>query len=233
MTGFSFSRFFGCLWITVALTLTTACSALRPKETPPPSYYTLDRAVPEASTAAGGAAMVSPTDLVLIVDPPHAAAGFDSSRIVYTRGEHRFEYFAHSEWVDTPARMLPPLMASAIARAGVVRAVVLAPSSARGDLRLDTEIIMLVQDFAVQPSQVRFTLRATIVDDSTHKVIAGNEFDQTVAASTDDPFGGVVAANIAVTRALNALAKFCGEAAQTWQRSRPIPSALLPDSPRR
>ena len=233
MIGFSRLRFLGCIGVSVALTLTAGCSALRPKETPPPSYYTLDRALPEASKASGGAAIGSLRDLTLIVDPPHAAAGFDSSRIVYTRGEHRLEYFAHSEWVDTPARMLPPLMASAITRAGVVRAVVLAPSGAGGDLRLDTEIIGLLHDFGVQPSLVRFTLRATIVDEGTHKVVAGNEFDQTVAAASDDPLGGVVAANIAVTRALEALAKFCGEVAQTWQRSRPNPPEALPNSPGR
>ena len=221
MTRSSFLRLFRCLAVSIVLTLTAGCEALRPKATPEPSFYALDRAMLEAPFAAASASTGSLVALTLIVDPPHAAAGFDSSRIVYTREAHRLEYFANSEWVDTPARMLPPLIANAIAHSGVVRTVVLGPSAAGGDLRLDTEIIRLEQDFGFRPSRVRFTLRATIINEATHKVVAWKEFDQTVAAATDDPYGGVVAANSAVKTAVEALAAFCGEAAQTWQRSRP------------
>ena len=219
MSRSSLLRTLGVIAVPIALTLTAGCEALRPKATPQSSFYTLDRAMMEAPSAAVSGSTGSLRTPTLIVDPPHAAAGFDSSRIVYTREAHRLEYFAYSEWVDTPARMLPPIMAAAIAHGGVVRTVVLAPSVASGDLRLDSEIIRLQQDFGFQPSRVRFTLRATIVDESTHKVIAGSEFDQTVAAVTDDPYGGVVAANAAVKSAMEDLATFCAEAAQTWRAS--------------
>ena len=64
----------------------------------------------------------------LVVHPPHAAAGYDSPRIVYTREPHRLDYYAHSEWVDTPARMLTPLIVAAVVRGGALHAVVPTPS---------------------------------------------------------------------------------------------------------
>ena len=97
-------------------------------------------------------------------------------------------------------------------RRGAFRAVVLASSAAAGDLRLDTEIIRLQHEFQTQPSRARFTLRAALVDDRTRRVLAWREFDTTAAAATEDPYGGVLAANRAVQAALQELAVFCADA---------------------
>ena len=150
----------------------------------------------------------------LIINPPHAAAGFDSQRIIYVREPHKLEYFAHSEWVEPPARMLGPLLVAAIERSGAFRAVVLTPGAAAGDWRLDTEIIRLQHEFQTRPSRVRFTLRATLVDDRTRRVIAVREFESSIAATSDDPYGGVVAANRAVQGALIDLSLFLSERPQ-------------------
>ena len=149
----------------------------------------------------------------MIVNPPPAAAGFDSQRIIYVREAHKLEYFAHSEWVDPPARMLAPLLVAAVESSGAFRAVVLTPSAAAGDLRLDTEIIRLQHEFLTQPSRVRFTLRAYLVDNKTRRVLAWREFDAVVPAASENPYGGVVAANRAVQTVLEDLSAFCAEAA--------------------
>jgi len=91
------------------------------------------------------------------------------------------------------------------------------PSAAAGDLRLDTEVVRLQQDFASQPSGVRFTLRAYVVDNTTRRVLAWREFDETAAAASEDPYGGVVAANQVVQTVLGRLAVFCAEASGGWQ----------------
>jgi cholesterol transport system auxiliary component len=150
-----------------------------------------------------------------MVNPPHAAAGFDSQRIIYVRAAHKLEYYAHNEWVDTPARMLAPLIVAAVQTSGIFRAVVLTPSTAAGDLRLDTEIMRLQHDVGRQPSRVRFTLRAYIVDTATRRVLAWREFDESVAALSEDPYGGVIAANRAVQIVLQNLSTFCTEAARS------------------
>ena len=199
------------------LTLACGCSALNPTKTPPPSFYSLDNARIEARAATRAAATSSQTAPTLIVNPPHAAAGFDSHRIIYVREPHKLEYYAHNEWVDTPARMLAPLIVAAAEQSGTFRAVVLTPSAAAGDLRLDTEVMRLQHDFGSQPSRVRFALRAYLVDNRTRRVLAWREFDETVPAASEDPYGGVVAANRAVQTVLERLASFCAEAAGKWQ----------------
>ncbi len=196
------------------LVLAGGCNALLPKPAPiaPPAHYSLDGApapVPDSRSGASTRPAAAPT---LLIDAPRAAAGFDSRRIVYTREPHRLEAFAHSEWIDTPARMLAPLIVAAVDTGGAFRVVVPASAAAAGDLRLDTEIVRLQHEFGGVPSRVRFTLRATLVDLTTRRVLAWRQFDQTAASATEDPQGGVTAANRVVRSVLDELAAFCAEA---------------------
>ena len=100
------------------------CAALRPESLPQPIFYSLDnvRTVVRPLSPAPASA---PT---LIISPTHAAAGFDSQRIIYMRQPHKPEYYAYSEWVDTPARMLAPLIVEAIEHSRAFRAVIKTPS---------------------------------------------------------------------------------------------------------
>ncbi|MCX7170478.1 MAG: ABC-type transport auxiliary lipoprotein family protein [Proteobacteria bacterium] len=200
---------------TLLLALTGACSSLHPTASPP-SLYSLDGTPGETRTPRAAAPLLQ-TGATLIVNPPHAASGFDSQRIIYMRTAHQLEYYAHSEWVDTPARMLAPLIIAAVGKGGMLRAVIPTPSAAAGDLRLDTEIVRLQHDLGSQPSRVRFTLRAYVADNTTRRVLAWHEFDQSVAAASEDPYGSVVAANRAVNTVLDQLASFCNEAAAAWR----------------
>jgi cholesterol transport system auxiliary component len=56
-----------------------------------------------------------------------------------------------------------------------------------------------------------------MVDSKTRRVLAQREFDESVAAASEDPYGGVMAANRAVQVVLERLAGFCTEAAGNWQ----------------
>jgi len=188
-----------------------ACSSLRPAATPPPAFYALDSVRIAASVTAPATA---PT---LVISPPRAASGFDSQRIIYMRVPHKLDYFSQSEWIDPPARMLGPLLLAALENTGTFRAVMLMPSTASGKLRLDTEIIRLQHEFLSSPSRVHFTLRATLVDDKTRRVLAWREFDGYENAASDDPYGGVVAANLAVQKVLDQLSVFCTETTMSAQ----------------
>ena len=201
------------LWALLCASL-TACSVLGPTNAPVAAFYSLDG----AGLAAAGVVAPLPTAPTLLVAPPRAAAGYDSPRIIYTREAHAINYFAHSEWVDTPARMLGALLVSAMERNGAFRAVGVTSGAASGDLRLDTELVRLQHEFQTRPSRVRFTLRATLVDERTRRVLAWREFDSVVASASEDPYGGVIAANTAVQGALQQLSAFCIEAL----RQRPV-----------
>jgi cholesterol transport system auxiliary component len=196
----------------LCLLLAGGCGALlRTEVSTPPHLYSLAAARIPATPSRSGQARAAAT-LTLTVSPPHAAAGFDSPRMMYTRRPGELEYFAQNEWIDTPARMLAPLIVAAIENSGAFRAVVQMPSAAAGDLRLDTEILRLQQDFLVAPSRVRFALRAYLVVSATRQVIATREFEAAVAAASENPLGGVEAAHAAVREVLANLAVFCAEA---------------------
>lgn len=199
--------------VALSLTLIGGCETIRPVVSPHPNFYSLADARSIATPAPSGprAAVTAPT---LIVSPPHAAAGFDSQRIMYVRQADQLEYFAHNKWVDTPARMLAPLIVAAVESSGAFRAVVQTPSPAAGEMRLDTEILRLQHEFLSAPGQVRFTLRAYLVESVTRRVIASREFEAAVFAASEDPYGGVVAANRAVQTVLENLSAFCAEAAR-------------------
>jgi cholesterol transport system auxiliary component len=195
-----------------AALMLTACSALRPVASQPPVFYSLDSELNLPAANARGT--VASTLSTLIVNTPSAASGFDSQRIIYVREDHKLEYFAHSEWVDTPARMLGPLLVTAIHQAGAFGTVVLTPASVSGELRLTTQIIRLQQNFQTSPSRVQFTLRAYLTDEKTRVVLAWREFNAEATAPSDNAQGGVDAANRAVQDVLAQLALFVATASR-------------------
>ncbi len=205
--------------------LLSAC-ALQATQSAAPTYYSLDRA---------SALMVHPPPLAaptLLIAPMQAASGFDSTHIIYTRLAHQPAYFAHSLWIDTPARMITPLLTSALASSGAFLAVTSTTSAVAGDLRLNTELVRLEQDFSSQPSQMRFTMRATLLDNATRKVLAWREFNDHVTPVSDAPYDGIKAANSVVQAGLQELSVFCAEAAQQWYaRTNSVHGALTETAP--
>jgi len=194
------------LWAGAALIGQLAgCGSLLPKPPRAPAQFALDDATPAALPTKAPAA----TATTLLVAAPRAAAGFDTRNIVYVRQAHEIEAFAYSQWVDTPAQMLAPLIVNAIERTAAFRAVLRAPTAASAELRLDTELIRLQHDFTVTPSRVRLTLRAVLVETATRRVVAWREFDASVASASEDPYGGVLAANEAARQVLAELSAFC------------------------
>ncbi len=200
------------------LTLVGGCAGLLPKAPAPPAFYALEGLPVLPAPARPKPAATAPT---LLVDPPRAAGGYDSKRIIYLRKPLQLEYYAHSEWIDTPARLLAPMLVTAASRTGALGAVTLSPGSAASDLRLSTDLLRLQHDFSSSPSQVHFTLRASLVDSKTRRVLAERQFEHSVAAGSEDAYGGVVAANRAVQAVLNELTEFVAEAAGRW----PVPAS--------
>ena len=188
----------------------SGCGSLLPKPSAPPNVFLLEDV---ATSPAGmpsrlvGAGAVS----TLVVSEPRAAPGYGTRRIAYVRTPNELEYFASNQWVDAPALMLAPLLAKAIERTGAFRAVVRAPMSVAGDVRLETELVRLQQDFSSAPSRVRLTVRAILIDTPTRKVFASREFDAEAVSASEDPAGGVAAANQVAQRVAAEVAAFCAQ----------------------
>ena len=146
---------------------------------------------------------------VLLVAEPQAAAGFDTPRIAYTKTPFALEYYTQSNWVDTPARMLVPLLVDALERSKGFDVVLPQPTSVNGDLRLETTLIRLQQEFQPQASsRVRLTVRAKLIDIPTDHVLGTQLFEIVEPAPSEDAYGGVQAANKAVQRWLGELQEF-------------------------
>lgn len=206
------------LFFILILPLMTSCSALLSKQSLQATYYTLERAEAKLQTKPA----LNPNNRLptLIITMPKAAPGFDTRRMMYTRAPHQLEYFARNEWIDTPAQMLRPLMISAIEITGAFNAVLTKQSVVASDLRLESEVIKLVQDFSTKPSQVQFTLKVSFIDSATQQVIATQEFNERVNANSDNPIGGVLAANVAINLALDKLSTFSQQTAMQWAQTK-------------
>jgi cholesterol transport system auxiliary component len=188
------------LWVV----LITGCTGMPSPEAEAPATFLLG-----AGPAAGP---VRPQrDLVLAVGLPRARAGYESAQIVFLRRPYELEYFTKSRWADTPARMLAPLFTQALDQSGSFRTVVQVPSRVPADVRLDTELVRLQQDFATQPSRVELALRAQLIDLRSNRILAEMQFEEAETAPSEDAYGGVIAANRALQRMLARLVDFCVE----------------------
>lgn len=200
--------------------LAGGCGSLLPKQAAPALTYSLDG---EPRSRAGGPRLARPDAPgalpTLIVSAPRAAPGYDGPQMVYVRVAHQLEHFARSEWADTPARMLAPLVVTVLENTAGLRAIGPASGGAVADLRLDTEVLQLQQTFGGGPSRARFVLRASLFDNVTRQLISSQVFDETVDSASEDAYGGVVAANRAVQLVMDQLSRFCALAAASWPES--------------
>lgn len=189
--------------VLTACILAAGCTGLQPPQVEEMNVYMLDAAIPAARQEARNS-------LVLVVDVPRAQPGYDTPQMVYVSRRHEIGFFASNRWVDTPARMLAPLLVQALEKGAGLGAAVQAPTAVAGDLRLETELIRLEQEFITRPSRVRLVLRAQLVAARDRRVLATRQFEETEPAATDDPYGGVLAANRAAQRVLLQVVEFCG-----------------------
>jgi cholesterol transport system auxiliary component len=144
----------------------------------------------------------------LLVAAPRAAPGVDGKEIVYLERAHEVRRYARSAWVDTPARMLAPLLARALEQGGFR---VAREGEAGAERRLETELLQLRQEFLARPSAVRLVLRARLLGGGGRPV-AEREIEVEEPAPSDDAYGAVVAANRAVSAALAEVVALCAEA---------------------
>jgi cholesterol transport system auxiliary component len=138
----------------------------------------------------------------LLVSAVQADPAFDTARMVYITRPHEVSYYATNQWAETPARMLESLLLRSLEKSGLWRVVVPIPSSVHGDYRLDTQGLVLRQEFSQKPSQVRLGFRLQLVALHDQVVLGTRRFEVVENAPTDDAYGGVLAANRAVSTLL-------------------------------
>lgn len=190
----------------------TACSPLGPApSSEAPKVYLLQWEHPPGDEPTG---QLNPACPTLLLSSPRAAPGYAGAGMAYMEEAHRIDYFAHHRWADSPARMLEPLLISALESSGLFQAVVQAPTTARFDLRLDTELLRLVQVFEPTESRIEFEMRISLLDTEQQRVLVSDVLAVTEPATERTPYGGVIAANKAVVRLLEELQQVLRPAVQ-------------------
>jgi cholesterol transport system auxiliary component len=185
--------------VAILLVLSSACT-LGPNESSAPRTYFLNPQIasknPQISAKRIGAS-------VLLISSPKAQAGFDTARMAYLLRPYEVSYYAFNQWADAPARMLQRILVENLDKTGLWSAVLQSPGAVPAQYRLDTDNLILEQQFFSRPSRVRLALRAQIVDTKNQSILATRYFELFEIAPTDDPYGGVQAANHAVAKLLN------------------------------
>jgi len=193
--------------LTLAALASWACVSLPKPE--PVELFTIDFHLEGGPPAATGP--------VLLVAAPRAGPGLGGPRMAYVKQPNQLQYFARSQWVEPPARLLGPLLARALERTGRFQAVTAVALGASPGLRLESEVIRLQQEFTERPSRVRLTLRLELVDVLAHRIIGTRELEAVEAAPSEDAAGGAAAANVAVKRVLEEAAGWCAELSDRWR----------------
>lgn len=175
--------------ILVLLLTTAGCLSPRGDSLPVHTYQLSLDAEAEATSPA------APDGPVLLISLPQAEPGFESQRMAYVTRRYELEYYAANQWAESPARLLSPLLILAASRTGAWRAVVALPGTIRGDYRLDSTNVAVQQEFLQKPSLVRVTMRGQLVALKESRVVSTRTFEAVAPASSEDAYGGVLAAN--------------------------------------
>ena len=173
------------------MALLGACS-LPGREEPVASHTYLLQGSGQAPVAPPGAARKC---LSLRVAPGSAAPGFATARMAYLEQAGRLDYFAYHEWVGAPAGMLSSLIVQALDTSGLFGAVISGSPEIRTDLRLDSELLYLRQDFRGSAGVLDLGVSINLVDVRNRSLLGTKRFDHAVATRAADPEAGVAAAN--------------------------------------
>ncbi len=113
-----------------------------------------------------------------------------------------------------PAQMILPLLLSALRAQGYFYAVVSPPFSGITNLRLDTQLVKMQQEFLLPTSCVRMVIQAQLINNTTNRIVASRRFETVVSAPENNPYSGVRSANKAAAVLSQKIARFCVRSAR-------------------
>lgn len=192
-----------CLGVAVLL-LIAGCGVLPGKSSQRPVVdYALNAGLPPGASSVAGEKNGSCLDVRVML--PRPAAGFNTSRMAYMEDANSLRYFAYSQWLDTPAYMVQPLLVVALKRSERFHTVVRAPSPVRTRFILASDDLALVQQFEGGASTVRLAMRVQLIDSPNSRILLDEPLilSRTTSAS---PKEGVVTANVLAAEMVEQLA---------------------------
>lgn len=188
----------------IAIVLTLTGCGLSPVSSDPNATYllnTLPSHIPDKHRDAG----------TIFVMTPQTQPSYNTTRMAYTVKPYQIAYFARSQWAETPAQMLQPLIVQSLQNTHYYHAVASAPYMGKYRYVLTTDIVKLQQNYVMHPVSAEFFVRAQLSQAATGQVIATKMIAVRVPIRCKTPYGGVMAANNATGKLLAELTNFCIE----------------------
>jgi len=195
--------------VSFALFVLSSACVLGPTETSAPRSYFLN---PEISWKNPHGYGERTGRAVLLITQPKAQAGFDTVRMAYLLRPYEVNYYAFNQWADAPARLLHQVLVENLDKAGSWRAVVQTAGTVTAQHRLDCDNLILEQQFFSNPSRIRLALRAQLIETKKQTILASRYFELLEPAPSEDPYGGVLAANQATAKLLTEMAEWLDNA---------------------
>ncbi len=178
----------------LALTLLAGCGSLLETTIPAPQTYVLRLPPPAAAP--------TPTQTAgsLLVQRPEAGPGLDSERIVLTRSEHRFDFYAESMWAAPAPEIVSSVVVDALRASGNFRAVFddHSPYAPRYNLRCGLRRFEADYTGDKGVPTVQVALDCTLGRHRDRELL-GNFVVEGVSDASEDRLGAVIAAFHAAT----------------------------------
>jgi cholesterol transport system auxiliary component len=135
------------------------------------------------------------TDMTILVSQSQAIPGYQTEEMLYSNKPYQISAFVKNSWVSPPAGMITPLIAQSLEHSNFFFAVASGPDADKTDYRLDTQIIDLKQNFLTKPSQIEFVIQVDLTHVDDNRLISSQIFVIRTPCQSNNPYGGVVAAN--------------------------------------
>ena len=179
--------------------LTSACAGFLPGAGPPPRLFRLS----PKSTFAGDLETV---DWQLVIEPPLAPAGLDTTRIALHRAAVELEYYARANWTDLAPAMIQTLVVESFENSGKIIAVGRESLGLRADFVLKMELREFQSEYPTGGSpNAHVRLNAKLVKMPQRAIIGSESFEAKVGASADRIEDIVTAFDEALGKALKDL----------------------------
>ncbi len=193
--------------LVVALGLSLSACSLSSVKVPNANTYVLTDVASQSSISP-----VTKPHGALTVMPVVASRGFDSTAMMYQTTPYQLTAFSQNSWAAPPANMITPLMLKSLQQSQLFNAVIAGPTMNNTQYGLSTTLLALYQDFTVKPSQIVLSLDLSVGNNQSNQVIADRIITVRVNANQETPYAGVIAANAALSQALEDSVQFVSAA---------------------
>jgi cholesterol transport system auxiliary component len=190
----------GTLLIALGMVMASGCALLSPEKVAVQKEILnkIPHQIPEAQAHAA----------TLLILTPDTQPIYDTTQMAYTIRPYEVAYFRQHEWGEKPAQMIQTLLVQTFQNTHYFSAILMPPYLAGYTYALRSEILDLKQDYTSDPPMLRLAMRFRLSDGATHQVIASREIAVHEPMQEKTPYAGVIAANDAIAKVLQEVAKF-------------------------